>query len=800
MRAAVALALLAVGLVPAAAHAQNDLDTSWGTNGKFAAPVGPGSAYINAAARQPDGKVVLAGYAEQSATDPTNLDFLVARLTADGKLDTTFNAGGALPGVRTTPIAPDTANDAAYGVAIGPGGTIYAVGDTDPAPPFGPNFGDYAIVRYTSAGVEDTSFSGDGIHTISTGQFDSGRGVVVQDGKPVLVGTGDNATGRGMQVLRLDPATGALDATFNPAGPTPGISDIDFGNSFGDQGKAIALQSDNKFVVAGSQTPSGGNTDIGLARLNSDGTPDATFGGGTGRVQTPLPENVTVDEVALPGGKIVIAGDRLNLNNGQRDFLLARYTAEGVADSSFSEDGIQTTDFTATDGTRAASATGLVFEDGKILASGWAFNCPGIGCADFAVARYLDNGSLDPTFGTGGKRTYAIGTANDFASAAVPGSVIAAGGCDDAMQRAFICAAVVETAAAAVVCPNQQRPVAGQVAQDDGAPDDSDDACYDLRVRLPGPTELRYPQDFGDAPLTKSKWGYRYEFVVENLGPLKSPATNALFDASLTYLETYIRERRGDTGSTIVEVVRLDGKPHRCTRAKGGRYPSLTNFGIAQWRLSCPVEALAKGESITFEAFLNPETLGDVLSFVKLKHFVHVPVEEDACKAPPEKTCINNRADNVATIVESKTPTTVVKKGTSKILEGTAVPNIKNAERVARAAAELGTSPLNAPITRQFVGVKRVAVAIRRTGAGSPRTGCSWRKSKRKAKFVNRPCKRPIWIGAKGTNRWTLRLRRPLPPGCYIAYARATDGAGVSNPFKARAKGRLRFRVGQARC
>ena len=75
------------------------------------------------------------------------------------------------------------------------------------------------------------------------------------------------------------------------------------------------------------------------------------------------------------------------------------------------------TPFIAPDGTRFAKATGVAIQpDGRILAAGDAFiNCPGLGCADFALARYTDNGELDPEFGGGGTKTLGIGADNDFA-------------------------------------------------------------------------------------------------------------------------------------------------------------------------------------------------------------------------------------------------------------------------------------------------------------------------------------------------------------------------------------------------
>jgi len=427
----VAAPLVVVALLcapQAAGAAAGDIDPSWASGGKFSLVVGPHASGINAAAKQADGKIVVAGFAEQAASAPFNSDFMVARLNADGTLDTSFNAGGAQPGVRTTSIAGDTADDFGNAVAIGPGGTIYVAGATDPA---GTDSVDFAVVRYTSAGLEDAGFSTDGIQTLSLTNFDVARGIAVQesDGKPIVVGS----SGDGFHVMRLDPTTGALDTTYNAAGATPGVQEILFGDTFQtDVASAVVLQGDGKAVVAGSAEANTTSADFALARLNTDGTLDtAGFGAGTGKVQTMLSQKENARAVALDGGKIVLAGDVLATSGpSTKDFIVARYLADGSADMFFGGSGVVTTPFIATDGTRFANATSVLVEDGKILANGTAFNCPGVGCADFAVARYSDDGSLDGSFGDAGKRTYPVGGESDFASAAVPGSNILFGWVD----------------------------------------------------------------------------------------------------------------------------------------------------------------------------------------------------------------------------------------------------------------------------------------------------------------------------------------------------------------------------------
>src|SRR5262249_57196261 len=106
------------------------------------------------------------------------------------------------------------------------------------------------------------------------------------------------------------------------------------------QAEAVALQADGKILVGGSA-----NSDFALARYNSDGSPDTSFGSG-GVVTTDLGRR-GVDEgfdVAVQSdGKIVMVG-RSNGPTGY-DFGVVRYNADGSLDSGFGTGGIVPTDF-----------------------------------------------------------------------------------------------------------------------------------------------------------------------------------------------------------------------------------------------------------------------------------------------------------------------------------------------------------------------------------------------------------------------------------------------------------------------
>ena len=126
---------------------------------------------------------------------------------------------------------------------------------------------------------------------------------------------------------------------------------------------------------------------------------DPTFGVG-GRVVSSFGAGLdAASAVAIqPDGKIVIAGSAFN-----GDFLLARYNPGGTLDPSFGTGGLVTTDFGGSDGAVAISLR----QGGKILVAG--ATTPVGGQMAFAAARYNADGTLDTTFGVGGKATAPYG-------------------------------------------------------------------------------------------------------------------------------------------------------------------------------------------------------------------------------------------------------------------------------------------------------------------------------------------------------------------------------------------------------
>lgn len=172
--------------------------------------------------------------------------------------------------------------------------------------------------------------------------------------------------------------------------------------------RGLAVQADGKAVVAGfGVADSHSGTDFMLVRHLRDGGLDPDFGQG-GRVFTAFGNGGRSDEaqaVAVqPDGRILVAGSSDQGATGY-DFALARYHADGSLDTSFGEGGRVITSFGA--GADRAHAL-LLLPDGGIVLAGDSHQ--GANGTDFALARYHADGRLDTRFGSAGKVLTPIGS------------------------------------------------------------------------------------------------------------------------------------------------------------------------------------------------------------------------------------------------------------------------------------------------------------------------------------------------------------------------------------------------------
>ena len=402
---ACALLLLSLNLLGTIRADDGDLDPSFGEGGKVITAFN-GAAYSIAV--QPDGKLVLAGGG--------TTEFALARYNGDGTLDSSFGANGEV----TTEVLHHY--NSAFAVAIQTDGKIVAAGG---AGDFSTSDG-FALVRYNSDGSLDSSFGDGGKVTTA---FDSSEGeayaiAIQSDGMIVAGGYVFGVPNYQFALARYRP-NGKLDKSFGVGGKvTTSFSNL------GLTARSLAIQPDAKIVVAGyAGGDPAGRVDFALARYNSDGNLDSTFGA-SGKVITDLFGQFDFAYAAAlqPDGRIVLAGFSGIVpgfgGGGEEaaDFALVRYNSDGSLDTSFGFGGKVVTDF----GTNEVINAVGIQRDGRIVAAGAA----GAGdTSDFALARYNPDGSLDSTFGSTGKITTGFsGWDGATALAILPaGRIVAAG-------------------------------------------------------------------------------------------------------------------------------------------------------------------------------------------------------------------------------------------------------------------------------------------------------------------------------------------------------------------------------------
>ncbi len=265
------------------------------------------------------------------------------------------------------------------------------------------------LARPLAAADGDVLTSGVTAFDLGGGLSDSAKAVAVQpDGKIVLVGTvamGGGAWGLG--VARFLP-NGNLDLTFSGDGKV-----VDpFGSGLGVQtpaGSGVAVLDDGRILIAGTVDMNGDRNFL-VGRLLADGQADLAFGTGPLPGATMIPfnilGNVAADDLAAMAvdrsGRIVVVGsaDVTALDN--RDFAVARLTAAGALDTSFSGDGKTTMAIDPTDLYTDTARSVAIDRLGRIIVAGSTKTADGTGF-DFGVVRLLADGSPDASFGSNGR-------------------------------------------------------------------------------------------------------------------------------------------------------------------------------------------------------------------------------------------------------------------------------------------------------------------------------------------------------------------------------------------------------------
>jgi uncharacterized delta-60 repeat protein len=315
------------------------------------------------------------------------LTAVISPRAAPGDLDLTFGTGG----IVTTDFFGTF--DGANAVAVDGSGRILVAGFAGSAS--GPYF---TVARYNSDGTMDGAFGAGGSVFIDFGA-DGAHGhahalMVDAAGRIVVAGSTFHGLYPRLVVARLND-DGALDPAFDGDGMTR-VFPRDTGTAY-----AVTEDAAGRIVVVGAITYGAAHgSNLGVARLNPDGSPDVTFGG-TGTVFTrfggPIGSGygVAVDRM----GRIVAAGRAYpGPDYDSSAFVVARYRNDGALDTSFDGDGWVMNDF---GGRGAIGRAVLVDRYNRILVVGSSYaHVPTT--TDVALARYRPDGSLDPDFGSDG--------------------------------------------------------------------------------------------------------------------------------------------------------------------------------------------------------------------------------------------------------------------------------------------------------------------------------------------------------------------------------------------------------------
>lgn len=443
-------------------------DPTFGNNGKVSTDFNGNNDIIAAITLQADDKIAVAG--------GSGLHFALARYLPNGNLDTGFGSGGKI----ITDLGSNDEGATAIGITLD--GKIVAGGHMGTY--YNPNF---ALIRYTSSGVLDPSFGNSGVVTTTVGTASSALNAlqVLPGDKVVVAGYASDAYSNDFALAAYTPG-GMLDNSFGNGGivrtslassgqatalalrsngdllavgygskmlqtggyrnAVTSISYLPNGNldtGFGSggisqtlvffsnaQANAVALQTDGKIVAAGpaaSECVYGCDPNsFALTRYNADGTPDTTFGQTTshpGLVTTTFSQGPAIaeDMAVQNDGKIVVAGHANTDSLTDAAFALARYMPDGSLDSSFGNGGKLITNVVSNYPDGAYAL--LIQPDSKIVAVGYNYS-------EIIILRYLSDGTLDPTFGYNG--TVISHAASDgadiYAAALQPDGKIIVGG------------------------------------------------------------------------------------------------------------------------------------------------------------------------------------------------------------------------------------------------------------------------------------------------------------------------------------------------------------------------------------
>ena len=285
--------------------------------------------------------------------------------------------------------------------------------------------------------VPDSSFSGDGRATIAVADYNLAALAVAiaPDGKIVVAGEGTSRTGSpadwAIAVARFLP-DGTPDPSFGADGlvvtQTSTLGGPPLARKSGATG--VVVLPDRRIVIAGYTTSPEGfsfRADLQVVRYTESGELDTTFGEGDGMAIAPFTERAYGIGLALgPGGTLVTVG-QLQADGSSTGWGVARFTAAGVPDATFSGDGVDVVDVHPNEYETVEAVA--VQQDGSIVAAGWSLMDESDHDPVVVLTRHDTHGALDPQFDADGRAIIdGIADAAAFAVAIQPDGKIVVGG------------------------------------------------------------------------------------------------------------------------------------------------------------------------------------------------------------------------------------------------------------------------------------------------------------------------------------------------------------------------------------
>ena len=332
-KAAVLAAVIISFCACTASAAPGDRDSAFGTAGVVETQVMGFNGEAHAIAHDSAGRLVVAGYSYNEDLDTSVI--VVARFNSDGSLDTSFGDLGT-GFVTTTPPAGVTFGTNSFAIAMDSKDRIVVGGDVGVYDPSGNLVEMFCVARYLPSGLLDASFGGSGlVQTLIS------PGTIVNVATSVAVDAEDRVVAGGYMLDGIASASAIVryreDGTQDHSFGGTGVVTLSPYGAF--KASSVRIDSAGRVVVLGSDFDISSFASVSVvARYLDDGTPDSSFGNAMPGVSAV--SDIGANALLIDGSNnLLIAGEVL----GDSTFGVERLDSSGTPDASFGTDGMART-------------------------------------------------------------------------------------------------------------------------------------------------------------------------------------------------------------------------------------------------------------------------------------------------------------------------------------------------------------------------------------------------------------------------------------------------------------------------